>query len=707
MAKAEERLSVFLGDRLVGVLSHPGPRRFGFQYSADVIEEWDGSPVLSASLPVREAPFSNAACKPYFEGLLPEGTVRETLERQFRVAPGDGFRLLREIGRECAGAVIVLPDEAESPEHSFASVDWLTDAELAKRISELAAHPLGVELDGPRLSLGGVQDKLVVVRDAAGRIGLPVGGAPSTHIIKPGHAGYEDIVANEAFCLMTVRSTGLDAANASVLDVAGRPVLLVERFDRTLDGTMRVRRLHQEDMCQALGVLPVSKYESDGGPGLAAIAEGIRGTSSRVASDLATFMRYVAANFLLGNSDAHAKNFAFLYQATSEARLAPLYDVVSTEMYAVKNQLAMSIGSAREPHEVDRGSWEQAARDCGLNARLLVRDLTEFGERLVECAHATRERARAEGWHVGVIDRVVEVAERRLDQVRARSQSAPVRPGERSEAEPVRELEQRLDQQLLFGRVYPYMFNPSISSIDVALVLRGAYAFAFDLVPELRFGSSEQAAFEDAVNSSTLERFVEVLSNERVPREWRATDPTRSNVVTMRRPSSPSIAAGWSIEARFSIMTQQFGVPTGEATALAIADLVIRETDDTDGSRPLSMQDLFDGYWVLVDALVTEVVPQLAAHLPGEPTVDPAAFNAVLTASGRPLSSFVPLDWLGRVRAENMSDVIGGEWPVQSFDQLLDPAKRRIMIREWIDGIHRDSGWSGHEAGVAMLDWGG
>lgn len=203
-----------------------------------------------------------------------------------------------------------------------------------------------------RISLAGVQDKLAVVVNPSGRIGLPRGTTPSTHILKPasterrGRRGdrlaYPALVANEAMCLTLARHAGIEVPELQVLNVDDEPALLIARYDRRgLDG--RLVRLHQEDFCQALGIPSRQKYEADGGPGLGQALDLIRRYSSQVVEDTDAFVDRVAFNYLIGNCDAHAKNFSLLY-ARDGTRLSPAYDLLSTEVYDhLSRKMAMSI----------------------------------------------------------------------------------------------------------------------------------------------------------------------------------------------------------------------------------------------------------------------------------------------------------------------------------------------------------------------------
>jgi serine/threonine-protein kinase HipA len=405
-----DRLRVFLADEPVGELERRGPTRYQLEYDPDFVREHgEGSVVLSASLPLREEPYPNAQTKPFFEGLLPEGVARREVARAVGVSESNGFGLLGAIGADCAGAVVILPPDEGEPREG--NILWLSEEEVEDRLRDLPNHPLGVDPEeGIRLSLGGVQQKLIVVRAPNGQIGQPAGGAPSTHIIKPDQGRYPDIVANEAFGLRVAACAGLDVARTEIKRFGEVETLVVERYDRTISGVGTIVRLHQEDMCQALGVLPSAKYEAEGGPSLTQIFELLREVST--AGDLRAVALATLVNFLLGNSDAHAKNLSLLYDRPGAVRLAPLYDIVSTAVYpGLTSRLAMTIAGEDDPDKVDHAKWIEMLRVGGFRpgAEQLRRDV----EMVIQCARQTLEVAQAEGWHRPILDSIVEVLENR------------------------------------------------------------------------------------------------------------------------------------------------------------------------------------------------------------------------------------------------------------------------------------------------------
>lgn len=420
-ARTGASLDVFLGEEMLGQIEKRGPSRYRFAYSDDALERFrEGSIVLSASLAVRPAAFLPAETAPFFEGLLPEGAVREAIARSFHLSSEDGFGLLEVLGADCAGAVAVLPSGSSPVQAGKGRLRLLDQEQLRNLINDLPRNPLGVnpEAGGARLSLGGIQHKLVLAGSGPHQLSQPLDGAPSTCLLKPEFGQYEDLVANEAFCMKVAATSGLRVAEVEPIVIGPVPCLYVKRFDRLRDERARVLRVHQEDTCQALGLLPAAKYEENGGPSVAGIVELLRRLRGPyMARDVNDFVHAALVNFLLGNSDAHGKNFALLYGPSEGPRLAPLYDIVSTAVYPdVTERMAMAIGGADDPDAVDLEAWRRLAGECGFGGGMaaLVRRRTAAILRFTELERGNAERR---GWHRPVIDRIVQVCRRRAGRL--------------------------------------------------------------------------------------------------------------------------------------------------------------------------------------------------------------------------------------------------------------------------------------------------
>ncbi|MEV4418814.1 HipA domain-containing protein [Patulibacter sp. NPDC049589] len=279
-----------------------------------------------------------------------------------------------------------------------------------------------------RLSLAGAQDKLPVVVADDGTVGLTRGGTPSTHILKTPIARLADTVANEAFCLAfgrqlsdRSRKHGLLTVSAAPIVVDGRDALLVERYDRERTGD-GVRRLHQEDLCQALGIPTARKYENEGGPTIEACATLLRDVGDP--RGLLRFVDAIVLSFLVGNHDAHGKNYSLLCSTgTQRARLAPIYDVLSTAAYHgttnLTRKMAMRIGGEYRPEYVAERHLSRMAEGTGLNSATLRKRYRECAERATVVSDAVADEFRSNGWWRPIIDDVQAVIARRAQVLHA------------------------------------------------------------------------------------------------------------------------------------------------------------------------------------------------------------------------------------------------------------------------------------------------
>ena len=333
-----------------------------FQYSALWLEQPQAI-ALSQSLPLQAEPFGDRACRPFFAGLLPEGQLRQRIAQQCQISRSNDFGLLVVIGGDCAGAVsLVVGDQVAAPD----AVEWLEQDQLIALLDDLPQRPMLAQRDGLRLSLAGAQDKLPVVFDGA-RIGLPLGSTASTHILKPAIAAVEGSVINEAFCMALGQAMGLQVADTEILAAGDRQVLLVGRYDRRRGEGERWLRLHQEYFCQALGIQPELKYQNEGGPDLNACFGLLRRATRPSAPQVIRLLDAVAFNALIGNHDAHAKNFSLLYTERTPT-LAPLYDLLCTAVYpTLTAKMAMKLGSKYRFSEVQSRHWEKFAEAAGLS----------------------------------------------------------------------------------------------------------------------------------------------------------------------------------------------------------------------------------------------------------------------------------------------------------------------------------------------------
>jgi len=387
---ARQILNVFLGEDLVGELVQDASGTTRFQY----VQAWLASPAalpLSASLPLRPEPFSRNETRPFFAGVLPEEESRRLIAKAFGVSDKNDFALLARLGAECAGAVSLLPP-GELPVSTHPSYQEISGEELAERLGLLPRRPLLAGEKGIRLSLAGAQGKLAV-KISEGAIFLPLEGSPSSHILKPQNPHFPGLVENEYFCMKLAAEAGLHAAKVEIGMAGSIRFLQVERYDRRLLADGRLERIHQEDFCQALCVPPELKYQQEGGPNLKKCFDLVRAVTTIPGPDLLRLFDAVVFNVLIGNCDAHGKNFSLLREQ-SAVRMAPLYDLVSTQAYPdLASEMAMKLGGERNPQRLAGKNWRFFFDHAGISHAVAQQRLRATAERVL----AASEKLSREG----------------------------------------------------------------------------------------------------------------------------------------------------------------------------------------------------------------------------------------------------------------------------------------------------------------------
>lgn len=364
----DDELEVRLYGRHVGALRRSARNRLTFRYDKGYVDR-EGAAPLSTCMPVRGEAYGPDKTEPWFDGLLAEGRRREHLARIAGAAGIDTWSLLRASGGECAGAVQIAATEHRDEPGLF----QLEEERLARLLRETPIEPLGSVSRAARISIAGAQDKVTLYRNADGTWAVPTGGHPSTHILKPQAAAFPGLVDNEHWCMEVARRAGLAAARTWIETIGATRVLVVERYDRRQAPRGGIERVHQEDMAQALS--RTSKYQSDGGPSTYELFT-VPGAGRNALFDHLMF------SWLVGNCDAHAKNYSILEPGTTNARLAPIYDMLSTECYPnLEQRLATRIGRAGNLDTVDREAVEALGRRIGFEAGEATRRLRALGER--------------------------------------------------------------------------------------------------------------------------------------------------------------------------------------------------------------------------------------------------------------------------------------------------------------------------------------
>lgn len=418
MAVSIETLDVYIAGFKVGVLNQLPAGKLEFNYD-DAWREGNVRIPLSLSTPPISRTHTGRVVETFLWGLLPDN--EQTLARwarRFQVSARNPFALLKHVGRDCAGAVQFLPP-GEPVGGQRDDVELLTEAEIGARLRELsqdgaAARRVG---DPGQFSLAGAQAKTAFHYDEhSGRWGIPRGNTPTTHIFKPPMPDLAGHTENEHFCLRLASMMGLGAVSSQVLEFAGEKAIVVKRYDRRqVNGT--TTRIHQEDMCQALAVMPTIKYEHQGGPGVTRISNDVLPASMKLLEDRHAFMAANVFNFIIGGTDAHAKNYSMLLGAQGEARLAPLYDIssilphlgeggIQAEMRDIK--LAMRIDRTYLIEQIMPRHWDRASTAARVSPEFTQEVLQTQIASLSDIASACAASLRAEGIRHEVVARLVD-----------------------------------------------------------------------------------------------------------------------------------------------------------------------------------------------------------------------------------------------------------------------------------------------------------
>ena len=376
------------GEQLcVGHITGDSFRDACFQYSKDYLDSDQARPI-SISLPLTEEAYSSEKTKCFFEGLLPEGFSRKAVANWIKSDEEDYLSILSALGKECLGALrIVDENEVEEP---------LGYEKLSlKKVKELAA-------EGATRSTRILMETHLSLTGASGKVGLyydeennnwylPKGNAPSTHIVKQSHVRFERIVLNEQLCMLTAKQLGIEVPESFIINVgkgADSEILYAtKRFDRLMKGGKLIddlpvpNRLHQEDFAQALGITPGEKYEKEKSGYLQKMFEVIRENSVDPISEQTKLWKRICFNYLIGNNDAHIKNYSLIYSENLKGiSLSPAYDIVSTRVYNMTDEMSFYIGDELSINKVNRKSFKTAASEAGLSEHMAMKIFDETAD---------------------------------------------------------------------------------------------------------------------------------------------------------------------------------------------------------------------------------------------------------------------------------------------------------------------------------------
>jgi len=421
-------LDVYIGSSRVGRYSREPGGSTSFRYDAEWLSSKRAFPI-SLSMPLSDRVWSGVGATSYFDGLLPDDrAIRERIAAREHAESAGIFDLLAVIGRDCVGALRFVPEGLDPGDPTKMEYRPVTDAEIATRMASLGTTPLGVHTDEDdfRISIAGVQEKTAFLR-IDDQWQLPLGATPTSHIFKPAMkegpsgADFSDTPWNEWLCLTLCRALGLESADADVLLFDGNPVIVVERFDRTWrDGILY--RLPQEDICQALGVPSVRKYQSDGGPGIIDILGFLNGAIAPH-EDRLTFMKAQIVFWLLAAIDGHAKNFS-IFITPGGYRLTPLYDVMSAAPYkefpVQKSRLAMAMGNKGyyQLNQIQPRHFYQTGQKAGLRKQDMDNIFSDLVGRIDEALAGTAALAAKAAVPESTSGPILDAVSRRAEMMR-------------------------------------------------------------------------------------------------------------------------------------------------------------------------------------------------------------------------------------------------------------------------------------------------
>jgi len=377
------KLNVYLCGNRVGVLNEDESLQLSFQYCSKE------SRPLSVYLPVKDEVYPHTQTFPFFENLSPEGEAFEILTKD-HVSGNKIFSILDRFGGDCAGAVAFY--ETEPDKISDETLCEITTANVVQIIEKLPEDPLLTALDNPpRLSLAGAQSKFAVYQ-FENKYYRSNDQFPTTHIIKITNKRFPNLLKNELFCMKLAQTMELIVPETELKIAANHPYLEIKRYDRFVEKGF-VRRIHQEDFCQALGLVSGKKYQAGGGVSIRDCFKVIKDFSQNQLSDITWFIEWIVFNYLIGNTDAHAKNLSLLHTDTG-IKLAPFYDLLSTEVYSEKiidHGMAMLINGKGKYDSLKVSDFSALFEQLGLNATNMMKFIRNKFSPIVSMAENLRQ----------------------------------------------------------------------------------------------------------------------------------------------------------------------------------------------------------------------------------------------------------------------------------------------------------------------------
>ena len=425
-----KELIALLDGKETGRVARDNRGKLTFTYN----EQWRdaaGAYPLSLSMPLTLAEHPNAKIDPFLWGLLPDNEIiLGNWARKFHVSARNAFSLIACVGEDCAGAVqFVQPLRLNATlGAAVPAVEWLDDKEVAQRLRALREDQSAwrAPRDTGQFSLAGAQPKTALLLENK-KWGVPSGRTPTTHILKPPSGEFEGHAENEHFCLELARTLGLPAVDSRIMHFKAEIAIVVERYDRArVAGTLH--RVHQEDICQALGISPTHKYQNEGGPGIRDIVDLLGENSSAPREDVTTFLDSVVYNWLIAGTEAHAKNYALLIGAGGRIRLAPLYDVASILSYSdiniEKAKASMNIGGEYKLRNIRAYHWRKLAAELKFDPDVMLQHISDLAGQTADHVSDVKRQMTKEGLKHPIIPRLAEAVAKRAAASRKMIQAA-------------------------------------------------------------------------------------------------------------------------------------------------------------------------------------------------------------------------------------------------------------------------------------------
>ncbi|MBF0299614.1 MAG: type II toxin-antitoxin system HipA family toxin [Oligoflexia bacterium] len=404
------KLNVFYEDILVGELLRDSELIYSFSYS----NEWMNNPKkfqLSIAMPFQKEPFGNKITLSFFENLLPEGEARDALAKSHNLE--STFEFLKEFGKDCAGAVIVTSDSASPLKKSNGKAVKIELNQIYKAIDQKrSVAEVIASMDPGYLSIAGAQDKFSAIFKED-QFYLPSGGRPTTHIVKVPiyRSEVKESVYNEYYCMKLARRVGLNVPECFIIDNINHPLYVISRYDRFTDNNGSVHRIHQQDFCQAQGIVSEQKYEDKGGPNIKDNYHLIKTnvTIKKRSSALLNYLDWICFNFLIGNNDGHSKNLSFLLN-NNKIELAPFYDLMCTAIYPkLKRNFSFKIGDRDNASRIGKNQLEILDCELGLKKGTSGKKMLLMIEKLFEHKDALASEIRSEYPHAKIVKRIAEL----------------------------------------------------------------------------------------------------------------------------------------------------------------------------------------------------------------------------------------------------------------------------------------------------------